>query len=215
MVIISDIHGSYKTFKALLKKCPKQQVVVAGDIIDRGPSSKDLIKYIRNENISVILGNHESMAINAMKDPMGWLINGGFCTLASYGIANFPAPTEDLGPEFLDDIKWLKSLPYYLNFEDIKDINNRHLVISHASCVNQYPFENMDKLAIEELLWNRNENPDVIEGVFNVFGHTPKKEAVIAEHFAMIDTGCSYNEYGDLSALIFPEKEVITQKYID
>ena len=118
MIIISDIHGSYKSLKALIKKCPKQEIVIAGDLIDRGNSSKDLVKFIRSEGFKVILGNHELMAIESLQTPMSWLFNGGYNTLASYGIETYPDKLENLDKDFLSYGSSAKNL-YLLLLEDL------------------------------------------------------------------------------------------------
>jgi len=215
MIIISDIHGSYNSLKALIKKCPKQDVIIAGDMIDRGQNTKDLIKYIRSEGYQVVMGNHELMAINSTNDPMTWLFNGGYSTLASYNIATYPVDVEHLDKDFFSDLNWLKTLPYFLSVESLLDENNRKLVVTHGSCINQYPFNDLSNKDEEDLVWNRNTSPSDIEGVFNVFGHTPQRDILLANHYALIDTGCSYPGYGKLSAFIYPEKDIITQDCID
>jgi serine/threonine protein phosphatase 1 len=215
MIIISDIHGCFKTFKALIQKCPNDEILIAGDMIDRGPSSKYVVEYIRENNFKVILGNHESMAINSSTDPMSWLFNGGVTTLASFNIANFPMKNSEENIEFIEMIEWFKTLPLYYCFDDLLDENKRKLVVTHGACVEQYPFDNMDSDAEQELIWNRNIDPKDIKNVFNVFGHTPRDKVIVKNHYALIDTGCSYPTHGTLSAILFPEKEVITQKCID
>jgi serine/threonine protein phosphatase 1 len=70
---ISDIHGCYRTFEALIEKiglCKEDELHLLGDYIDREPGSKevlDLILKLKSENYHVhcLLGNHEIMLFHA------------------------------------------------------------------------------------------------------------------------------------------------------
>ena len=59
----SDIHGEYSLFLKLLEKIrfsPQDEMIICGDIIEKGPDSIRLAKFIFNQpNIRCILGNHE------------------------------------------------------------------------------------------------------------------------------------------------------------
>ena len=61
--IISDIAGNYKTLMALLEKMPQdEEIISVGDMVDRGPRSKEVIEFfMNNENATAIMGNHEHM----------------------------------------------------------------------------------------------------------------------------------------------------------
>ncbi len=64
---IGDIQGCYKEFKALLKKIDfapdTQQLWIAGDLVNRGPDSLQVLRYIKalhDEGAAkVVLGNHD------------------------------------------------------------------------------------------------------------------------------------------------------------
>jgi len=49
-IAVGDIHGCYKTLKVLLEKHLKIQpcdyIYIVGDLIDRGPYSKQVVDYI-------------------------------------------------------------------------------------------------------------------------------------------------------------------------
>ena len=61
--VISDIHGEYHLFLDLLDKIKfsaTDEMIVCGDIIDKGEHSVKLLQYIMSQpNIRCILGNHE------------------------------------------------------------------------------------------------------------------------------------------------------------
>jgi len=59
----SDIHGAYDLFMELLRKIsfsPRDEMIICGDIIDKGPDSVRLAKFVFEQpNMRCILGNHE------------------------------------------------------------------------------------------------------------------------------------------------------------
>lgn len=65
MNIIGDIAGNFKTLEALLKKMPAGPVFSLGDMPDRGPRSKEVIEFLKTQQ--VLLGNHEHMMIDAFE----------------------------------------------------------------------------------------------------------------------------------------------------
>jgi hypothetical protein len=95
-----------------------------GDMIDRGPHSKEVLDTIRQlkkdhpANVVALKGNHENMCIDALRggrwDSIScWLYpgNGGAMTLASFNVeaAHRSIPKENPIPdEYLD---WIEALP--------------------------------------------------------------------------------------------------------
>lgn len=68
-------------------------VVYLGDYVDRGPGSSQVIDLLISEPLPgfagiYLKGNHEDMMLNFLDGPpaLGWLLNGGIATLASYGV---------------------------------------------------------------------------------------------------------------------------------
>ena len=63
--VIGDIQGCYKEFRELLKQInfnkKNDTLWLAGDLVNRGPKSYDVIKYIMDLDSSAItvLGNHD------------------------------------------------------------------------------------------------------------------------------------------------------------
>jgi hypothetical protein len=118
--IIGDIAGQYKALMALIKKMPEGEIICVGDLMDRGPQSKEVMDFCMNTpNIRVILGNHEHMMLDALTRGRFygngvWLWNGGGATIASFDksgeLAN-PVPQE-----YLD---WIAKLPKYITIDDV------------------------------------------------------------------------------------------------
>lgn len=62
--VISDIHGCYKEFLTMLDKIrfsDTDQLVLAGDYIDKGKQSYEILQWIGNcpANVVFIRGNHD------------------------------------------------------------------------------------------------------------------------------------------------------------
>ena len=231
--IIGDVHGCYKTLLALVDKLPNKQnsnICFVGDLCDRGNNSKDVIEFVKSNNYDCILGNHEMFFINGVKnilqsskineDTSYWLKScGGEESINSY-------KTYDILDEKLlkEHLSWLKTLPLYKEYKNIKTEDNRYLVVSHSHVNNKWELKNSNKntkehgIFINTVLFSRFKNYDNPE-IFNVFGHTPTKDAIIQKHKASIDLGCVYKNdtslEGKLCALEFPSMKVFMQENIE
>lgn len=206
MNIIGDVAGNYETLMALVAKMPKDTVVSVGDMVDRGPKSKQVLEWFK-ENGKAIIGNHEHMLIDAYdgtrKYESGiWLTNGGVRTLTSFGLA--PNEIHKM-PE--DIINWLKSLPYYIETDDF--------YITHAALPTQTPERSLvnDEYKLD-MVWNRFKPLRCKK--YNIFGHNHVENVTTyrdaAGEFAVcIDTDWS----GVLTGIHIPSMEVFTQEYID
>jgi len=232
ITIIGDIHGNHKTFLALLEKIPKEDtIVVAGDLVDRGPDSKGIVQYVIDNNILCVLGNHEKMMSDDIlknKTPYEgeWLAHQAGKTLDSYRKPDYTVDWELMKVHS----EWMSKLPLYLEFPDTFKIGydtdhgrKRHLVVSHASIGSTWKFRDPSHpkhhFFKDNAIWNRDRPDDVLD-IYSVFGHTPVNIPRITNFYANIDTGCVFKrdwseQYGYLTALRFPAMEVISQKNID
>lgn len=237
MIVLTDIHGHFLTMMALLDKIPQKEkdkgVVIAGDMIDRGPRSRQVIQWCINNKISCVMGNHERMLLDWMfnNDDL-WLANGGYQAILSY---RDPDPDTGVPNDGLlsAHANWIRNLPIFLEFKDIKN-DFGHLLVTHASASKVWKWSDEKRKQHnsqfnECLLWNRPRTINAIPGVFNVFGHTPCKNGPIIKNcYANIDTGCYLGklthgkptalqslEYGKLTALQFPEMIIYEQESID
>ena len=62
--IMTDIHGHYIAMRKMLEKIgflAGDRLICAGDYIDRGPESWEMLKWMESpgENVILIRGNHE------------------------------------------------------------------------------------------------------------------------------------------------------------
>lgn len=86
--VLSDIHGQYKKFLAMLNKIrfsDEDQMFILGDVIDRGPQPLDTLMHILSEpNMQLLIGNHEHMMMEAYASPDNiaiWVQNGAEKTI--------------------------------------------------------------------------------------------------------------------------------------
>lgn len=94
-IAIGDIHGCSDALTALINAVApgaEDTVVALGDFINRGPNSRgvldQLITLARCCRLIPLLGNHEEMLLDALRDQASlgkWLRCGGVETLRSYG----------------------------------------------------------------------------------------------------------------------------------
>ena len=244
MLLIGDVHGCYNTLRALLAKVPehhkKHGIVICGDIVDRGPKTKQVIQYCIDNKITVIRGNHEDLMINDIDYAIRhwdifkntdfnsdriyrWSNVGGRNTLKSYIIYENEQEVLDIDT-LRKHVEWLKKTPYYKIFKKYKK-DDKILLASHASFEPAMSFKDRHnttqdhKAKFKEIItWNRTWPVVPLQEYYNVFGHTPQMNGPdIQKHYACIDTGCPYGQkwYSRLTALKFPEMEIYTQENID
>ncbi len=230
--IIGDVHGCYNTLISLVKKLPKNaHIVFVGDIIDRGKDSQKVIQYIKDNNIDCVKGNHEEMILENKNNKipsstMWYKYNGGEETLNSYiRIAKNDEKLQTLVNKiFNNDMKYLDSLPLYIEYKDIKDKSDRYLVVSHSSVGELWKNRNLDTSSEDyldfgrQVMYSREKDIYDNKNIFNVFGHSIKETPIISKHFANIDTGCFIKKdtrYGNLTALEFPSLNIVTQENIE
>lgn len=67
VAVISDIHGNLEALKVVLRDIKKrkiEKIICLGDVIGYGPDPEECLKMLlQQDNITFIIGNHESMFI--------------------------------------------------------------------------------------------------------------------------------------------------------
>ena len=114
----------------------KDQLILLGDYVDRGPNSKEVLEKVielKSEGALVLKGNHEDMMIKALTtdDERSWKNwinrNGGRTTLESYGFteSEFVVPDEKefikpkLHCETLDrHLDFIRNLDHFIELEE-------------------------------------------------------------------------------------------------
>ena len=223
-IAIGDIHGCAQTFKKLVQKVelePHDELILLGDMIDRGPDNKgvlDEILRLKEAGFKVILlqGNHEEFMLNAHIDYFimdRWLNAGGRRTLTDFG-----ATIDQL--HTIDPVYWQllsETQNYYIT---------DHFIFVHAGLNFQLanPLE-----AVRDLRWIRNWHDEInYQWLGNrtiVHGHTPQSLEKVQQmllnlpekQVLNIDTGCVYHkltDFGYLTAYDTLSNKIISQEYI-
>ncbi|MCP4271255.1 MAG: metallophosphoesterase, partial [Gammaproteobacteria bacterium] len=138
--LIGDIHGYHEPLIALLEKLgysnlnghyshSDKKVIFLGDYIDRGPGQKEVIEIVRamveNASALAVMGNHEFNALcfhtenpdipgAYLRDRSDKNINQHQAFLDAY---------QDNPEEMKESLDWFRTLPMWLDLEDLKVIH--------------------------------------------------------------------------------------------
>lgn len=226
---VSDVHGCYDKYKALLKKInlgPDDTLYVLGDVIDRGPDGfKIMLDMAQQSNVVNLLGNHEAMALNAIPRILAAAEENGEVTLTGDDARVVKHWFQNGGEFSLTDFlrlngeqgqivwKYMRDMPLYKEVE----AGGQQYVLVHGGLGGFSPSRPLDDYAPDEILWCRPEEDTVYyPDKYVVFGHTPVqlvrpgKPAKIyrRNHWINIDCGCVYRS-GRLACLCLDTMEDI------
>lgn len=214
---IGDVHGCLAELTQLMamisqdhaSRPPKDcHVVFLGDLIDRGPGSRDVIAYLRREvprfaRFHFVRGNHEEMMIRALSgEPAlipGWLQHGGLACALSYGVDpgdlmrdSDPSRLEQILRACIprEDVAFLDRSVDMIRFGDY--------ALVHAGV---RPGIALDAQTARDLRWIRGEflDSDQEHGAVIVHGHTIREDVERRHNRIGLDTGAYLT--GRLTAL--------------
>ena len=184
--VIGDVAGQFKTLMTLIEKMPSNDIILVGDLIDRGPESNKVVEFARTTpNVKALYGNHEEMMIDYFDqthqyDEGLWVFqNGGKPTLNSYGYDEEGNPK--VPKEHLD---FLRSLPLYIETDKF--------FISHSFWHSFLSLEAACNPTCAEwsIVWNR--MPPKRRDKFQIAGHNSQFGLKKFDDFAIcIDTSAS------------------------
>src|SRR3982750_3388825 len=76
LAVLSDIHGNFAALQAVadhINQWNPDAVVVAGDIVNRGPRSRDCLRFVlaraTEAGWRILRGNHEEYVLGVVRDP--------------------------------------------------------------------------------------------------------------------------------------------------
>ncbi|TVY50164.1 putative metallophosphoesterase [Lachnellula cervina] len=234
LVIVGDVHGMKESLVELLEKVgykdKRDHLILAGDIISKGPDSKGVVDLARELDATVVRGNHEDRIILAAADMM-----------AEHADLDAPGPSEpaDKAQDALEEvsfshgdykdrklvkelghqrIKWLKQCPVILRVGKLGDMGE--VVVVHAGLVPGVELEKQDPTMVMNMRTIKHGVPsDERKGrgwmkVWNefqkhlpkhkrstvVYGHDSKRGLQMEKYSMGIDTGCLKG--GKLSAIV-------------
>ncbi len=213
MIVIGDVHGEYDALMRLIKQLPEDDICFVGDVIDRGPKSRQVIEYIIKNGHDCVQGNHEYMLYESPYSSSVrevWNAHGGPECRASY---KHYEQNIDYHRE------WAVGLPLYIEYKDCIDDGGVYLVVSHTginylwSQAKPYadPNSYFGYSTLWENDWEKIKTCEDASHFYNVFGHSPQKNGpCIAANYACIDGGSFKKEpdLGRLTALQYPSFKV-------
>jgi serine/threonine protein phosphatase 1 len=215
-IAIGDIHGCAKTLTALLDRLHEEfgttrTYVFVGDYVDRGPDSKSvvdiLLKFDKEHDCVFLRGNHDAMLLSSHQGSymLDWFDNGGDATMESYQKGN---PDKKIP---------LPHLQFFINTKLFHDTEHWFFVHGGVPTDRTIAESIEDESLYSSFLWRRGhiEEEDNKWEKTVVFGHTPVRQPITEKNMIGIDTGCVYESYGKLTAVILPEMDFIQQKRID
>lgn len=153
-ICVGDVHGCYDELESLLAKCdvtPSDHVISLGDIVDRGPKTRECVDYFMRRDLpearSSILGNHEErllkyhdrwLKIGSPSNPE--IIDRNLKFAADYHRTSFMA----LEPKHFD---WFRTLPKFMRLP-YKAPDGNDVTLVHAGCVPEVPLEEQSDMLL-------------------------------------------------------------------
>ncbi|MDX2108942.1 MAG: metallophosphoesterase [Verrucomicrobiota bacterium] len=208
LIAIGDIHGCAWEFEQLLSHLqpgPQDQVVLLGDLVNRGPDSHRVLKLARECRAISLLGNHERRLLNFLR-------LGNSLDLKTYDRYTI----DELTDEDWDYISHMRLTHYSFTHDT---------VFVHAGFLPNIPWQKQTVSIVTEIQVvdnegqprKRSESPnsphwcELWKGPpFVVYGHTPRKTTLMKEWSLGLDTACVNG--GFLSAYVLPEKKIYQVK---
>lgn len=201
--VISDIHGCFDEFNALLDKAgfdrEKDELIIAGDIVDRGKDSLKMLRLLENppRNYLFLMGNHDYdflsycetivRRFDSRRDKnIGFdeFCNDGILTYIEDYYGTVADLIIDCNADIGDFRKWQKcfsKLPYFVE----REVNGRKYIIVHAGYIDESEYQDLcrSRLLSKGLrsdikmfyIWAREEGVQFggKDDTTIVFGHTP------------------------------------------
>lgn len=208
LIAIGDIHGCHREFEDLLEKLKLErddEIILLGDLINRGPDSAKVIALAREHAKFSLLGNHELRLLNYRKtsDPTH-LKKSDLETL------------KQLGPK---DWAYMAAMP--LTYHE----REHNLVLVHGGFLPGEPWRRQPARVVTRIqVIDKDGNPrkrsdapnaphwsELWEGPpFVIYGHTSRPKISQLKWSLGIDTACAMG--GSLTACILPEKKIVQVK---
>lgn len=193
---VSDIHGEYDLLRRLLeliKFGDSDTLIVAGDMIDKGPDSVKVIQMLREmANTECVIGNHEYQFMKYYGSLMKSATGDHDTVLTK--LRNYFPGEKGLGWE---DMDWLEELPHYLEYDDFAVIH------SGWPRGSNHEFVSLKDASIESCVYDRTfKEPSVIfpGDKCVIFGHTPTNDYRIHlyQRDDCADDRCSIRAYSKI-----------------
>lgn len=208
LIAIGDVHGCRAELATLLTRLrltPDDQLVLLGDLVNRGPDSHGVIALAREHRAISLLGNHELRLLNFRR-------TGDRTFLKENDAATLATLTDD-------DWAYLAAMPLT---HAVPELN---VVCVHGGFLPHVPWQKQpaDVVCRIQVITpdgqpaKRAENPaaplwaDLWSGPpFVIYGHTPRPDIYKLKWSVGLDTACVLG--GALTAYLLPERRFVQVK---
>jgi predicted phosphodiesterase len=198
-IFIGDVHGCFDELMELLNKCnfdpSNDKLVFVGDMVGKGPKSKQVLEFAISNEAESVRGNHEDAILH-------WWISK---------IQNepfdmkLPSTHMEITHNIREDEwKWLLNLPFYLEIDKFFVVHagiNPKIPIENQSIYDMMNMRSITKdgkvsYKVEDDPWAKFSNKEMI-----IFGHDAIRKFQKFDHAIGLDTGCVYG--GQLTCAIY------------
>jgi len=201
-IIVGDIHACRNELEELLDKIgfgSDDQVIALGDIFDRGPDNRKILKlFTENPQFSTLKGNHERKHL---------LINEHKCKAAISQLIT----REELGEDHPALLDFARDLPLYIELDEA--------ILVHGAIEPGVPLEQQDEKVLASTIGGEKylkklgrpwyELIDLEKPV--IFGHKVyEKPFIFQDRVYGIDTGCCRGR--SLTAITIPDFKIYSVK---
>jgi serine/threonine protein phosphatase 1 len=189
--VCGDIHGCFDELEHELKNIRFNEscdrLFCVGDLIDRGPRSKDALLYYKKDWFHTVQGNHERN-FSHFYGIYGELYR-------YYDFQNGSKWSRRMSDAYLVKLKKaIDKLPFIIVIDDTIIL---HAQLPHVGSLQQ--IEANPEKHLHKLIWSRNKKPQkiTIPGISRVYcGHSMVAEPVEENGIINIDTGAFLTYYG-------------------
>jgi hypothetical protein len=228
-IVVGDVHGCLDELRRLLATCGFQRgdrLVLAGDLVAKGPDSQGVVQLAREEGARAVVGNHDDHVLRARAVALGTMPPPAKGVRAEHQVV-----ADALSP---DDWAYLEALPTFLRIgyegrgaaagddgaPPSEGVASAETVVVHAGAVPGVPFEKQTRehLTTIRSIGSDGQPTKRIEGrpwaaVWPgpekiVFGHDAIRGLQRHRFATGLDTGCVYGRR--LTALLLPERRLVS-----
>ncbi len=213
-IVVGDVHGCRQELEDVVERCgysPGDRLVLAGDLVAKGPDSAGVVALARRWGALGVLGNHDAHVLALRRIATGQSPPDG----------RLPKPEHQLVLDQLTEEDWayLEALPIYLRLGPERS-GEADTIVVHAGFVPGVPIEEQKREHAITLRSIR-ENGEPTKKLKGqpwaslwpgperlVFGHDAIRGLQQHPFATGLDTGCVYG--GKLTALVLPERKLVS-----
>lgn len=201
-IVVGDVHGCFDELQDLLQACgyrpASDRLIFVGDLINKGPKSHETLKFVRENRLDVVMGNHELKFLKHLQD------DGAL----GPQLADLK---RRLGSNLMDWVSWIQSWPSWIEDDEF--------LVVHAGLVpGRKPSETSVEVLANIRTWdgrgedlNNPAHPAWHDLYRNdklvIYGHWALQGLKAKTNSIGLDSGCVYGK--QLSAVILPERRIV------